>query len=128
MAWLAFLSGATGTLYYDTILQLATAWDDQYRYTGNGEGTLFYPGTPERIGGTRPIPIESLRMKLVRDGYEDYEYLKALEDAGQGDAARRLARALFPAAYQASRTDAEVQAARLELARLVAAVTGGPQP
>lgn len=128
MAWLAFLSGATGTLYYDTILQLATAWDDQYRYTGNGEGTLFYPGTPERIGGTHPIPIESLRMKLVRDGYEDYEYLKALEDAGQGAEARRLARELFPAAYQTNRTDAEVQAARLELARRVATVTGGPRP
>jgi len=58
MPWLAFAYDADAVLYYDTILQLGSAWDDQYRYTGNGEGTLFYPGTPDRIGGSTPIPIE----------------------------------------------------------------------
>jgi len=44
---------------------LTTAWTDQYRFGGNGDGTLFYPGTPDRVGGTDPIPIESMRMKIL---------------------------------------------------------------
>ena len=128
MPWLAFSYDIAGLVYYDTVLQLATAWQDQYRYTGNGEGTLFYPGTPDAIGGTHAIPIESLRLKLVRDGVEDYEYLKFLADHGRGDDARRIAKALFPATYDTAKTDQALQAARLQLAALVAEVTGGPRP
>lgn len=42
---------------------------------------MVYAGTPERIGGTQGIPLESMRLKHVRDGYEDYEWLKLLENA-----------------------------------------------
>jgi len=128
MAWIAFSYRMNGTLYYDTALQLAHAWDDQYRYTGNGEGTLFYPGTPDRIGGTQPVPVESMRMKYVRDGYEDYEYLKYLHDHGKAEDAFRIARQLFPAPFDTTRTDEQVQAARRELATRVAELTGGPLP
>lgn len=128
MAWLAFRYRATGTLYFETVINLSRAWDDQYNFTGNGDGNLFYPGTPDRIGGHTPIPVESMRMKFVRDGYEDYEYLKFLDDHGRGADAQRIAKALFPAPYATARTDAEVQAARRELATLVAEVTGGPRP
>eukprot|EP01051_Picozoa_sp_SAG22_P006714 SAG22_NODE_449_length_10399_cov_43.159515_5_plen_93_part_00 len=41
---------------------------------------MVYAGTPERIGGTQGIPLESMRLKHVRDGYEDYEWLKLLEN------------------------------------------------
>ncbi len=128
MPWLAFTYDVSGLIYYDTALQLATAWDDQYRYTGNGEGTLFYPGTPALIGGTHAIPIESLRLKHLRDGLQDYEYLKFLSDNGRAADARRIATALFPAFYDTDRTDEAIAAARLELARLAADVTGGPRP
>jgi len=39
---------------------------------------LFYPGRPDRIGGRTDIPIESIRLKLIREGMEDYEYLALL--------------------------------------------------
>ena len=42
---------------------------------------MVYAGTPERIGGTQGIPLESMRLKHVRDGYEDFEWLKLLENA-----------------------------------------------
>lgn len=128
MPWLAFRYRATGTLYYDMALKLATAWDDQYRYSGNGEGTLFYPGTPDRIGGTRPIPIESMRMKLIRDGYEDYEYLQLLRNNGLESEAQRVASSLFPAPYDTAKSDAQVQAARKQLATRIAQLMGGPLP
>ncbi|HYG69982.1 MAG TPA: hypothetical protein VD838_20070 [Anaeromyxobacteraceae bacterium] len=128
MPWIAFSYRMGGILYYDTVMQLDRAWDDQYRFYGNGEGTLFYPGTPGRIRGTTPIPLESIRLKLLRDGYEDYEYLAFLEDHGRGADAHRIARALFPAPFDTTRTDAEVQRARRELATIVADLTGGPSP
>ena len=93
MPWLAFSYDLAGTLY-GTWPTPGPCRDDQYYATGNGDGNMFYLGTPDRIGGTDPIPIESLRMKLVRDGYEDYEYLEqlpaGLRRRGAGDCAKPL--------------------------------------
>ncbi|HLG23094.1 MAG TPA: hypothetical protein VI382_09780, partial [Candidatus Manganitrophaceae bacterium] len=38
-----------------------------------------YPGRPDQVGGTHHIPIESIRLKMIREGLEDYEYLKLAE-------------------------------------------------
>lgn len=46
---------------------------------GNGEGTLFYPGRPDKIGGNDHIPVSSLRLTLIREGNEDYECVKKSE-------------------------------------------------
>jgi hypothetical protein len=128
MAWLAFRYRLTGTLYYDMAMLLPKAWDDQYYATGNGDGNMLYAGTVERIGGTDPIPIESLRIKLVRDGYEDYEYLEQLRRLGYGSEAQEIARSLFPAPYDTAKGDAQVQAARTRLAQRLASILGGPTP
>ena len=53
-------------------------WENIRLSGGNGDGTLFYPGRPDRIGGRTDIPIESIRLKLIREGMEDYEYLALL--------------------------------------------------
>ena len=120
MGWLSFLYDTSGELYFEIGHCLRTAWmSQQFAYDGNGDGTLFYPGNHQIIGGTHDIPIESLRLKLIRDGYEDYEYLKLLADWGQRDRARAIARELFPNMYTTDQSDRQVQAARLQLARLV---------
>ena len=94
MGWLAFAYRTTGELYYDTTTKLHTAWTNLYEAGGNGDGTMFYPGVPDgrgvpgdanyapAIGGTNPIPIESIRMKRIRDAREDYEYLQLLTEQG----------------------------------------------
>ncbi len=128
MGWLAYRYAADGELYYAVDRSLATAWLDQLAFGGNGDGTLFYLGTPDRIGGTQSIPVESLRLKLIRDGYEDYEYLRFLERQGQGAGALEVAKSLFPTAFAAERGDEEIQLARLRLARLISAAIGGPTP
>ena len=121
MGWLSFEYRTTGELYYATDIALTTAWTDQFRFGGNGDGTLFYPGTPDRVGGTDPIPIESMRLKLIRDGYQDYEYLNLLAQAGMRPQAMAVAKGLFPKMYATATTDAQVQAARQQLADLLAA-------
>ena len=37
----------------------------------NGEGSLIYPGAEAEING----PLPSMRLKVLRDGMEDYDYL-----------------------------------------------------
>lgn len=81
MEWLSFSYRIGGELYFNTMegyFKLGDVWETQFLFDGNGDGTLFYPGRPDRIGGSTHIPVESLRLKLIREGYEDYEYLNLL--------------------------------------------------
>jgi hypothetical protein len=91
--WIMQRYGATGFLYYNTTVayRKGDPWIDQYDYQANGDGTLFYPGY-EGIPFTKSnIPITSLRMKILRDGFEDYEYLELLRKK-QGNAYEANAR------------------------------------
>lgn len=98
-----------------------TAWTDQSSFDGNGDGTLFYPGTPAMIGGEHDIPVESMRLKRIRDGREDFEYLTMLGRRGEEAEARRIARELLPAMYLADVPESDLSAARVELARRIQA-------
>jgi hypothetical protein len=95
MPWLAWKYRIGGELYFNTVEAYGQpdAWNSTYLFGGNGDGTLFYPGRPKRIGGTKDIPIDSIRLKLIREGLEDYEYLLLLEKmAGRDVAARQVDR------------------------------------
>ncbi len=126
---LAFEYGATGELYYQTTASLPTAWTDQYDFGGNGSGTLFYPGLPRggpgipAIGGTKAIPIESIRLKRIRDGQEDYEYLQRLAALRGRPVADRVARTVFgppdTALFKADASQRSFEGARVEIARLI---------
>ena len=81
MQWLAWKFRMEGELYYsmdEAYGQNNDPWVNIRLFGGNGDGTLFYPGRPDRIGGRTDIPIESIRLKLIREGMEDYEYLALL--------------------------------------------------
>lgn len=122
MGWLTFEYGASGELYYETTKSLPRAWRDQYFEGGNGDGNLFYPGLPDggpaapAIGGRHEIPIESIRLKRIRDGREDYEYLLLLAERGDRSEATKVVRDLFGPPATAAQ-DATVSAAALESAR-----------
>lgn len=121
LSWLAFRWGVvnggnpvTGQQYFDATNRFGEAWntcsnpsafkDDQhclFSEGGNGDGTLLYPGTVARIGGADPIPLESIRLKRIRDGNEDYDWLKWLADhdaTSKAFAASEAAK-LFPHAF-----------------------------
>lgn len=123
MPWLAFGHGVRGELYYNTVEAWAgpgDPWTDLHRHGGNGDGTLFYPGTPERIGGASHVPVESLRLKLIRDGLEDYEYLTLLAAAGGGHFARERTAAIAPSPCRWQRRPEAIQGAREAIARELA--------
>jgi hypothetical protein len=120
MEWLSFRYRLAGELYYETAMAFShDAWTSQWDFNGNGDGTLFYPGTPGKIGGATHVPVASIRLKMIREGMEDYEYLKLLADAGDEAFAQRVAGALFPNAYATEVAPAALMAAREELARRI---------
>lgn len=63
----------------------------------NGDGVLFYPGKDVGVDG----PIGSFRLKNIRQGGTDFEYLYLLEKMGKKDAALAEANKLLgaPTAY-----------------------------
>ncbi|HYG67269.1 MAG TPA: glycoside hydrolase domain-containing protein, partial [Anaeromyxobacteraceae bacterium] len=124
--WLSFLHGATGELYWETTMAYThDAWSNQWDFSGNGDGTLFYPGLPSRIGGQTDIPVASIRLKMIREGMEDYEYLKLLADSGDAELAKRLAREVFPNAYSTDIDPTVLMNARAQLAKRIVELRGG---
>ncbi len=81
--WLMYDNNVHGDLYWATmwpnerwstsVSPRVDPWDCIYAFGSYGDGTYFYPGRISKIGGTTDIPIESIRLKYVRMGLEDYE-------------------------------------------------------
>jgi len=84
-AWLSWRYGLTGMLYWSVVNWSRTPdmWTNPATYhvkkdVYNGDGALIYPGIQAGIDG----PVVSMRFKQIREGFEDYEYLKMLSERG----------------------------------------------
>jgi hypothetical protein len=127
MGTLAFIAGVDGELYFDTVYAYNTKdpWKDLFEFGGNGDGTLFYPGTPDRVGGH--LPIESLRLKAIRDGLEDYEYLRLAEKLGAADFAKAQAAKLARSGYEVTQDPKSWISVREALAARLRALWNGSE-
>ncbi|NOY79471.1 MAG: DUF4091 domain-containing protein [Kiritimatiellaeota bacterium] len=105
--WIARRIGATGWLTYAVMGRWDRAWDEPYAIYPNtgikawGLGLWWYPAL------LRPEIIHSVRWEMMREGAEDYEYLRLLQDrldtlpAERRDAvAARRARAFLQSALK----------------------------
>ena len=119
--WLSYSYGLSGMFYFETTYAYGKGdpWVNQDEFGGWGDGNLFYPGTPAKIGGQTEVPVESLRMKGIRDGEQDYELLVLARAAGHGPEARDIAHSVFPSAYQGNATPQAIEDARQKLAALI---------
>jgi len=82
--------GLTGLLYWRVDLWSQDPWNvvnvaGYMQYPG--EGMLVYPGATVGIQGVAP----SMRLKWLRDGVQDYEYVELLKQAGAGAWALQVA-------------------------------------
>ncbi len=86
-------AGQVGTPGYSLRSIGWTAWiqrgGDGVLHAPGGEHGLFYALRSPAEGG--PQRVESVRLKLLQDGLEDYELLRATDRAGKGVLARVLA-------------------------------------
>ena len=121
MQWLAFKYEATGELYWDTTYAYLSGdpWTSVWEFDGNGDGTLFYPGTPAKIGGTTHVPVASIRLKMIREGMEDYEYLTLLAALGDPGLAKDVVNQLFPSASQTEQSAQSLMEARERIAKRI---------
>lgn len=86
----------TGTVYWGTVSDNYSGGGDPFHSTwhfgSNGDGHLVYPGVPTSsgrvpgahtpiIGGVHDIPIESIRLKHIRDAIQDWEYVQLAKEA-----------------------------------------------
>jgi len=99
MQWVDFIENVSGELYWDTTFMLPSAWTNQWGFHGNGDGNLWYPGLPSLIGGTSHIPIAGIRIKMIRQGMQDFEWLSLLAKKDYAFA-RSVATSLIPDAYK----------------------------
>ena len=89
--------GLTGILYWRVDLWTAAPYQDLRGYTIEsnfypGEGMLVYPGGPAGVDGVVP----SMRLKWIREGVEDFEYVAILKRLGRGEWALERARRVGP--------------------------------
>lgn len=87
--------GMTGLLYWRIDLWTEQPWTDVNTYFNGrdylpGDGMLVYPGEPAGVNGFTP----SLRLKWLREGVEDYEYVALLKARGEGEQAMRIVRSV----------------------------------
>ena len=72
---------------------------------------LVYPGEAAGLRGVAP----SMRLKWLRDGVEDYEYVELLKHRGRGDWALDQVRSVARDWKHWSRSTAELEEVRLAL-------------
>jgi len=75
LSWQQYFNDVDGVLYYG----IGVHWDKISKYKFNiynGDGVLAFPG--EFWGRTGPSP--SWRLYQIRDGYDDFDYMKLAEE------------------------------------------------
>jgi Domain of unknown function (DUF4091) len=130
MQWLAWKYRIEGELYYsmnEAYAHGGDPWTDLLLSGGNGDGTLFYPGLPSRIGGHTDIPIESIRLKLIREGMEDYEYLVTIAAAKGTKAADAFADRIVQKPWSSERRPEMLAQVRHEMGETLNALAVSPE-
>jgi hypothetical protein len=105
--------GLSGLLYWRADRWSVDPWTDPNGYSEiyPGEGQLLYPGTPAGIDGVCP----SMRLKWLRDGIEDFEYIALLKQQGDAETALTIARTVGDSWSNWTRDPAVLEAARQQL-------------
>ncbi len=114
----------TGILYWRVDLWSSDPWNNVYSSsfpTYPGEGMLVYPGATVGIQGVAP----SMRLKWLRDGADDYDYIDLLKQAGQGTWALQVAAGVGANWSQWSRDGNVAEAARVQLGQKLDTLGGG---
>lgn len=86
--WMTWRYGLNGILYWSTMYWQDNPWQTPMSMTpghtgnwGNGDGHLLYPAvrTPSAAFVAKG-PVDSIRWETIRDGIEDWDYFRILQD------------------------------------------------
>jgi hypothetical protein len=88
-----------------------------------GEGMLVYPGQPVGVKGV----VASMRMKWLRDGVQDYDYVEILKKLGKEDVAMQVSKSVGPDWTNWTRDPNAIENARKKLGDTIdALMTAAP--
>lgn len=135
LEWLSFLNNINYELYFAVDICDNTGnclgndpWTSVYTFGCNGDGTLMYPCSSGRCGTSSGIPIwvPSIRLKHIREGMQDYEYLNYLTKKGQSAFVQTQILSWITNAYTFNRSPAGLEAARMALGTAIHQLTYPP--
>jgi hypothetical protein len=86
--WLTMKYDIDAFLYYEVAYAYEhypkrDPWKSVWDFSGNGDGTLFYPARAGERGFTKHGPAPSIRLKLWREGSYDAEYIKWMKETAE---------------------------------------------
>jgi Domain of unknown function (DUF4091) len=119
--------GLTGVLYWRVDLWTQAPFQDLHGYTIDrhfypGEGMLVYPGRPAGIDSVIP----SMRLKWIREGVEDFEYIAILKRLGRGEWALDRARTVGADWHDWTRDIQALESVRNELGDEIERLSADP--
>ena len=85
LPWMAWASHVDGLTYHQLTDWDTDPWGEPFtNFLANGDGFLFYPPRDDSVGFNPCDPnsnrlIPSIRLELLREGLEDYAYLRLLD-------------------------------------------------
>ena len=116
--------GLSGLLYWRIDRWASDPWNN-VNNTGTyssanfpGEGALVYPGQQVGIQGV----VASMRLKWLRDGVDDYDYVQILKGLGKEDLAMKIARSVGPDWTHWTRDAAAIESAREQLGQTISQI------
>ena len=112
--------GMTGLLYWRVEDWSSDPWNQIKRSDAlpnypSGEGMLLYPG--DKVGLTGAVA--SIRLKWLREGVEDYEYIQILKSLGREDLAKNIVRSVAQDWYRWNKDPRVLEQARQKLAQAI---------
>jgi hypothetical protein len=116
--WTSWHYDIKGFLYWSSVYWDAyeDVWNKpHFRDKYWGEGMLVYPGPPAGIKG----PVTSIRLKLVREALEDYEYMALAAKQGKQAQVDAIVDKISISFQQWEKNPEAYMAAREELAKLI---------
>ncbi|MBM3333912.1 DUF4091 domain-containing protein [Candidatus Sumerlaeota bacterium] len=130
-AWIGWRYEMKGLLYWGSLSHwshVEDTWTDPATYqpgnrsrpiskrtTYNGEGLLVYPARDVGFDGVVP----SMRLKALRDGLEDFDYLALLESRGLRGKALEIVMPIGPSWFEWARDPQAYLKAREQLAAVI---------
>ena len=113
--WQQFIFDTEGFLYWATQAE----WDSFRRGNGIGvgDGTLMYLGA--FFGYEQNMPITSYRLVQVRDGFDDFDYLKMAEELVGREAVMKVVTKLTTDVLKVNEDPAVMEACRDAIAELI---------
>jgi uncharacterized protein YegL len=136
--WLALVTSADGLWYWNTTEWSSDTAQSPYENAmtmrkgepqNYGDGRLVYPPCPVPCGGLAvSAPVPSIRWLALREGLEDYEYVRALRELGQHQAAEALVHEIMPSTTVWERHPIRLARARSAASKLLDEALPTPTP